>query len=457
MTQPSFFRTKPAELYRSSELCRDSEFYRDSELLHSSDRKQSRFLAPPRFRTILHCDLNNYFASVELLEHPELRDKPVIVGGSTEDRHGIVLAKNYIAKEYGIITGEAVRQAYDKCPRMIVLEPHYDKYMEYSRRVRQIYAKYTDQIEAMGIDECFLDVTGSQYLFGDGETIANRIRAEVREETGLTISVGVSFNKIFAKLGSDMKKPDATTVIPPDSFKEIIWNLPANEMLGVGMKTYKKLYYRGIRTIGDIAHCSPELMRSYLGKAGEVLWVYANGYENSPVMQDGERCPIKSIGHGTTTRADLENEREVFDIIIELMEEVGTKLRKNGLKAGGIVVGIRENDLSCREYQMKFVTPTQLTRELSRAAMELFHRKHVWRTDIRSVTVRAIYLSAENSPEQVDMFTDTAKKSELLMLEHTIDALRERYGDHCVSSGSYYCARKLSSQRIGFGDHSEIY
>ena len=404
----------------------------------STHREVHDLLAPPRFRTILHCDLNNYFASVELLDHPELRDRPVIVGGSTEERHGIVLAKNYEAKKYGIITGEAIRQAYDKCPHMVTLEPHYDKYLDYSRKVRSIYARYTDQIEAMGIDECFLDVTGSRYMFGDGEKIAHRIRCEVKEETGLTISVGVSFNKIFAKLGSDMKKPDAVTVIPPERFREIIWDLPAHEMLGVGMKTYKKLYYRGIRTIGDIAHCPPELMRSYLGKAGEVLWVYANGYENSPVMQEEERCPIKSIGHGTTTRADLVNEEEVFDLIRELMEEVGTKLRKNGLKAGGVVVGVRENDLSCREYQMKFASPTQLTRDLSAAASELFRKKHAWRNDIRSVTVRAIYLSAKDAPEQIDMFTDSAKKAQLLILEHTIDELRERYGDHAVASGSYY-------------------
>lgn len=433
MTQPSFFRTK------------------------NTVPQSSKLLAPPQYRTILHCDLNNYFASVELLDRPELRNLPVVVGGSTEERHGIVLAKNYPAKAYGIITGESIRQAYDKCPKMIVLEPHYDKYMEYSRRVRQIYSRYTDRIEAMGIDECFLDVTGSRYMFGDGEEIADRIRCEVKEETGLTISVGVSFNKIFAKLGSDMKKPDAVTVIPPEKFREIVWQLPAHEMLGVGMKTFKKLYYRGIRTIGDIANCPPELMRSYLGKAGEVLWVYANGCENSPVMQENERCPIKSIGHGTTTRADLENEREVFDLIIELMEEVGTKLRRNELKAGGIAVAIRENDMSWREYQVKFATPTQITRELSQAAMELFHRRHIWRNDIRSVTVRAIYLSAESAPEQLNMFTDMAKRSELLMLEHTIDDLRERYGDHAVSSGSYYCTNKLSSRRIGFKDHSEVY
>lgn len=411
----------------------------------------------PAYRTILHCDLNNYFASVELLDHPELRDKPVIVGGSTAERHGIVLAKNYIAKKYGVMTGEAVWQAMNKCPGLISLEPHYDKYLDYSRTVRGIYQRYTDQIEAMGIDECFLDVTGSRYLFGDGSKIAHEIRESVKSETGLTISVGVSFNKIFAKLGSDMKKPDAVTVIPPDTFREVIWSLPAHEMLGVGMKTYKKLWYRGIRTIGDIARCQPELLHSYFGKMGYVLWAYANGLENSPVMNQDDRCPIKSVGHGTTTTADLTNEREVFDTIIELSEEIGMKLRKNHISCGGVAVSIRENDLSIREYQMKFPRSTQLARDISRGAMKVFRQKHVWRCDIRSVTVRAIYITNENAPEQLDLFTDTVKQEELLSLEHTIDGLRNRYGDHVVYSGSYLCADKLSWQRIGFRDHTEIY
>ncbi len=445
MTQPSFFRHR-------------SDAYTAQAVMEGKKgRKDRSFFAPPRFRTILHCDLNNFFASVELLSHPELVDKPVAVGGSVAERHGIVLAKNQLAKQYGIGTGEALKTAYEKCPGLTVLPPHYDRYLEYSRRVRAVYCRYTDQVEAMGIDECFLDVTGSRSLFGDGEEIANRIREEVKRDTGLTISVGVSFNKIFAKLGSDMKKPDAVTVIPPEKFKEIVWDLPANEMLGVGRKTYKKLYERGIRTIGDMASCPVELMRSYLGKMGEVLWVYANGYENSPVMHEEERCPIQSIGHGTTTREDLVSEREVFDLIIELMEEVGCKLRRNGLKAGGVVVGIRENDLTTREYQMKLDCPTQLTRELARAAMVLFHEKHVWRRDIRSVSVRAIYIASQSAPEQIRMLSDGEKRASLLMLEHTVDDLRERYGEHAVTSGSYYCAHKLSSQRIGFQNHSEIY
>ncbi len=401
-------------------------------------------------RTVLHCDLNNFFASVELLDHPELRACPVIVGGDASERHGIVLAKNYAAKAFGIQTGESLREAREKCPVLVVLRPHYDKYLDYSGRVRRIYARYTDQVEPMGIDECFLDVTGSRRAFGDGEVIAHRIRREVREETGLTISVGVSFNKIFAKLGSDMKKPDAVTVIPAGGFREMIWDLPAYEMLGVGMRTYQKLHERGIRTIGDLARCPVELMRSYLGKAGEMLWIYANGLENSRVMHDGETYPIQSIGHGTTTRADLVNEREVFDVMIELMQEVGCKLRKHGLKAGGIAVGIRENDLVSREYQMKFPRPTQLTRELIRGAEEVFRKKHVWRRDIRSVSVRAIYITPENAPEQLDLFADPRREEERLALEKTVDELRERFGTHAINSGSYYCAGKLSAMEFGF-------
>ena len=412
-------------------------------------------------RVILHCDLNNYFVSVELLTRPELRERPVIVGGSTESRHGIVLAKNYVAKSLGIITGESISQAMGKCPSLISLPPHYDKYLEFSRRVREIYSRYTDKIEAMGIDECFLDVTGSGYLFGDGEGIADEIRESVKRETGLTISAGVSFNKVFAKLGSDMKKPDAVTVIDRAGFREKIWNLPAYEMLGCGMKTYKKLWCRGIRTIGDIARCDIELMQSYLGKAGAVLWVYANGLESSPVMHEDERSVIKSIGHGTTAVKDLANEREVFDMIIEMTEEIGAKLRRNRLRAGGVSLSIRENDLSVREYQLKFDESTCLTRDIARAAMRLFRERHTWRRDIRSVTVRAIYLVPENAPEQLSLFSaldgGAVKKEALLRLESTVDKLRERYGEHSVTSAAYLRNTKLGRERIGFADHSEIY
>lgn len=405
---------------------------------------------------ILHCDLNNFFASAELLDYPELKSRPVAVGGSVEERHGIVLAKNYVAKAFGVSTGEALWQAKSKCPDLVVLRPHYEKYSKYSLEVRRIYERFTDKIEVLGIDECYLDVTGSQYLFGGGEEIANLIRETVKQETGLTISVGVSFNKIFAKLGSDMKKPDAVTVIGREDFREKIWDLPAGDLLGVGRKTAHKLWQRGISTIGDIARCPRELMQSYLGKVGVMLWAYANGLENSPVTDISESCPVKSIGHGTTTTTDLTSDAEVCDLICELVEEIGTKLRRGGLRCGGVAVGIRENDLSVREYQMKFKFSTQLTREIRRGAIEIFHKKHVWRNDVRSVSVRAIYIDNAAAPEQVDMFRDTGWEGNILALESAVDSLRERYGEYAVASGTHFAQTKLTAQRIGFSAELEM-
>jgi len=401
-------------------------------------------------RTILHCDLNNYFASVESIKHPEYRDVPMIVGGETEQRHGIVLAKNNIAKKFGIQTGESIYQARVKCPDLVIAEPHYDEYLYYSKAVRRIYSRFTDQIESMGIDECWLDVTASRDLFGSGREIAETLRRTVKAETGLTISVGVSFNKVFAKLGSDMKKPDAVTEIPYDSFREIVWPLPAFEMLGVGMKTYKKIYYRGCRTIGDIANMKVEYLESWLGKLGKMLWVYANGLENSRVLWQAEADPIKSIGHGTTTVKDLVNQTEVRYVLEELAEEVGAKLRANRLSAGGVAVQVRENDMTVREYQCQLSHRTQLARELSREAAELFRRKHTWRVPLRSVTIRAIGIDRENAPEQLDLFTDHRKRAQLLVLENTMDSIRERYGTHAVTSGSYLAVGKLSDRRIGY-------
>ncbi len=401
-------------------------------------------------RTILHCDLNNYFASVECLKHPEYRAVPMIVGGETEDRRGIVLAKNGIAKTYGIQTGESIYQARVKCPSLVVAQPHYDEYVYYSHLIRQIYSQYTDQMEPFGIDECWLDVTASRDLFGSGATIADNLRRQVKAETGLTISVGVSFNKIFAKLGSDMKKPDAVTEIPYERFREIVWPLPAFEMLGVGMKTYKKIYYRGCRTIGDIAVTNVEYLESWLGKLGKVLWVYANGLDTSRVLWQTEAEPIKSIGHGTTTVRDLENQTEVRYVLEELAEEVGTKLRAHRLSAGGVSVQVRENDMTVREYQCKLPYRTQLSRELAREGASLFARKHIWRLPLRSITIRAIDIEGEDVPEQLDLLTDHRRRERLLALESTVDTIRERYGTHAVTCGTYLAATKLSDRRIGY-------
>ena len=262
-------------------------------------------------RIILHSDLNCFYASVEVNENPKLRDQAIAVCGSTEERHGIVLTASYPAKRRGVKTGMANWQAVRACPGLICVPPHYDLYVKYSRLVRNIYLRYTDKMEPYGMDECWLDVSGSRQLHGDGTAIAEEIRKAVRDELGLTVSIGVSFNKIFAKLGSDMKKPDAVTTLPRDDWKGRVWPLPVSELLYVGPATTRKLMSRNILTIGDLAKTPPELLHDWFGKNGIVLWRFANGEDNSRVMQNDYEAPIKSVGHGITCSCDLRDNESV--------------------------------------------------------------------------------------------------------------------------------------------------
>ena len=284
-------------------------------------------------RSILHCDMNNFYASVECMLDPALKKYPIAVCGSVEERHGIVLAKNYKAKAFDVKTGDAVWQAKQKCKDLVVVPPHYEEYIKYSKLARSVYERYTDQVEPYGMDECWLDISGTESLFGSPEKVANEIRETMKFELGLTISVGVSFNKIFAKLGSDMKKPDAVTVIPKDTFKEKIWGLPAADLLGVGRATQRVLDSYCIRTIGDLANTDPEFLRRRLGKNGVVLWNYANGNDLSLVAKKDFVSPIKSVGHGITTVADLEKPEQVWPVFLELTQDIGHKLRVHGLIA----------------------------------------------------------------------------------------------------------------------------
>ena len=267
-------------------------------------------------RTILHSDANGFYASVEMLLNPELRGKAVAVCGSTEERHGIVLAKSERAKKAGVKTGMANWEARKACPGLITVPPQYDQYCKFSRLLRNIYLRYTDLVEPYGMDECWLDVTGSTRLCGSGESIAEEIRKTVREELGITVSIGVSFNKIFAKLGSDMKKPDAVTVLDKANWRERIWPLPVSELLYVGRATTRKLMSRCVYTIGDLAQLDPELLRSWFGKNGLMLWAFANGEDTSRVKPDGYEMPIKSVGHGITCSCDLHEEEEVWKMCI---------------------------------------------------------------------------------------------------------------------------------------------
>lgn len=397
-------------------------------------------------RVILHCDMNNFYASVECMLDPTLRDKAVAVCGSVEERHGIVLAKNYKAKAFGVATGEAIWQAKQKCRDLTIVEPHYEQYMKFSRLAREIYSRYTDQIEPYGMDECWLDVTGSR-IYGTGFEIADEIRRAVRFELGLTISAGVSFNKVFAKLGSDMKKPDAVTCIERESFKEKIWGLPASEMLGVGRATEKALSSYGIHTIGDLAAASEDLLHRRFGKNGLALKRYANGNDSSPVMRSDYVSPVKSIGHGITTMQDLENSAEVWAVMLELVQDIGTKLRKHKKKACGVAISIRNSELFSKEWQCRLDMPTRSPTHLAKSAFELFQKSYIWQRPIRSVTVRAIGLIEEDSPIQLDLFVDPSTIERRERLDAAIESIRYRFGKDAIKNAVLCQNIKLPAEK----------
>lgn len=383
-------------------------------------------------RTILHCDLNSFFASVELLSHPELQDKPVAVCGDPESRHGIILAKNEPAKQYGIKTAETIWQAKNKCPDLVLLPSHRGEYHKYSKLINELYEHYTDLVEPFGIDESWLDVTGSMHLFGgSGKAIADRLRAEVRKQFGLTISVGVSFNKVFAKLGSDYKKPDATTVITRDNFREIVWPLPITDLLFVGRSAAGVLSKYGICTIGQLAQFDRTSLTELLGKQGEQLWQYANGLECSPITPAGTYVPPKSVGNGETFSHDLQGLDQLREGLRPLAEQVAVRLRKHHLKCTSLQLTIRDprfRDI-CRQRPLS--TPTCTVLELLRAAMDIL--TNCWPEDapVRALTLTALSLIPEDQAvEQFDLFDLSAprQRSRRETLERTLDQLRSKYG-----------------------------
>lgn len=390
-------------------------------------------------RTILHCDCNGFYASVECIRDPELRKVPMAVAGSQDDRHGIILAKNELAKHAGVVTAETIWQARKKCPQLLLVPPHHDEYMRYSRLVNEIYRRYTDQVEPFGIDESWLDVTGSLHLFGTGRQIADQIRKTVREELGLTVSVGVSFNKIFAKLGSDYKKPDATTEITQENFKDIVFPLPVNTLLYVGDTACAMLSQLGIHTVGDLAGAQLDALRYKLGKMADTLYAYANGWEDGPVLTVDHQREIKSVGNGMTFRRNLVGEKDVRIGLISLCDEVGSRLRRYGMKCQTIQVQIRNPSLKTISRQKGLAIPTFLSRELFETALELVQANWSMDSPIRMLTVTGIQLlPAQNAGEQLTFLQpDTRwerKKQE--KVETAIDAIRQRFGRDALSFGT---------------------
>ncbi|MBE6995758.1 MAG: DNA polymerase IV [Ruminococcaceae bacterium] len=391
-------------------------------------------------RIILHCDLNCFYASVELLSHPELRDVPVAVCGDPTSRHGIILAKNEPAKRFGVQTAETIWQAKKKCPDLVLLPPHHDLYREYSQKVNAIYDEYTDLVEPFGIDESWLDVTHTLHLFGgDACALADTLRRRVRDELGLTLSIGVSFNKVFAKLGSDYKKPDATTLISRENWQDLIWPLPVGDLLYVGGAARKLLRQYGIATIGQLAACKADMLETLMGKMGVQLHEFANGLDAAPVRSRYDAEPVKSVGNGTTFPQNLTTREQVRSGIAILADSVASRLRHEGLYAAGVHVTIRDPAFHDRSRQKRLSAPTHLIRDITDAAIELVEELWTPPTPIRALTVTAIYLVAEQDAyEQVDLFTAPAapRKEKQEKLEATMDRIRGKYGSGAILFGA---------------------
>ena len=390
-------------------------------------------------RTILHCDLNSFYASVELLSHPELRQQPVAVCGDPDSRKGIILAKNEPAKRCGVKTAETIWQARQKCPDLVFLPPHHDQYRQFSHIINNIYGQYTDLVEPFGIDESWLDITGSMHLFGgDARAIADGIRRRISQELGLTLSIGVSFNKVFAKLGSDYRKPDATTVIPPESWQEIVWPLPLNSLLYAGPAAQRALGQYGIHTIGDLAAVEPVLPQRLLGKLGRQLWDFANGRDTAPVRPQHEKEPVKSVGNSFTFRENLISREQVLQGMSLLCDSVASRLRQQNLYCGAVQIGLRDPAFRNISRQKQLACSTHSMRDLLRTAMEL--ADCIWKppSPLRLLSVTALSLTDRlETYEQVSLFVpqQSAGEAKLEKLEETVDAIRKKYGGKAIAYG----------------------
>lgn len=399
-------------------------------------------------RTILHVDINNCYASIECLHNPSLCGRPVAVGGNAQERHGIILAKNYQAKDFGVAVGQTLWEAKEKCPELVILPPNYDLYFKYSGYIREIFNMYTDMVEPFGIDEAWLDVSDSRLLFGGGSEIAEEIRSRVKRELGVTVSIGISFNKVFAKLGSDMKKPDAITVLSRNNYKQLAWPLPVENLLYVGSATKTKLYSKGIRTIGELAEAGPERLKKWLGKWGLTLYAFAHGDDISPVAKAGSERIIKSVGNSVTAPRDIQNSEQAKIIFFSLSESVAERLRGYALKGGKVHLSLRSNDLLRIERQIKLPQPTNLSGEISSAAMTLLAKNYNWERPLRGAGIRVSELMPENAPYQLSMLGEHIKRERSEKLERCIQQLRGRFGYWAVARGSVLTDKSLSRAEL---------
>ncbi len=381
-----------------------------------------------RSRKILHIDINHCFAQIIEMMYPSLKEIPMAVGGSEESRNGIILARNLKAKEYGVKTAETLREAKDKCPDLVIVPPKYEYFMYYSERVKDIYREYSDKVESFGIDEAWIDLSNSEKLFGDAEKIGREIQKRVLEEIGLTVSCGLSFNKIFAKLGSDMIKPSGFVVINEDNYQEVVWPLAASDLLYVGKATTKILASMNIHTIGDIANANKEYIMKKLGKNGEMIYFFANAYEVSDVMINGYKEDPKSVGNSITTVNDINNFQEAKIVFQVLVESVASRLRDNNLKGDVIKITLRDKDLKVSSHQMKINKKTYLAFEIMEVVIHLLRSNYYYHLPLRSVGVSVSNLSSANDYYQFDLFTDESEMIKRENIELCIDEIRNKFG-----------------------------
>lgn len=379
-------------------------------------------------RNILHCDFNAFYASVEAQRRPALRDKPLAVCGSQEERHGIVLAANYIAKPYGVKTGMAIWQAKQRCPQLVTLPPDMGEYIRFSQMAREIYGDYTDQIEPFGLDESWLDVTGSVGLFGSPMSIAEDIRRRIRFELGITASIGVSDNKVTAKLGSDYKKPDAITRIERDNYKEIVYPLPVEDLLYVGPATSRKLRGMGISTIGQLAECPQDILVGRLGKMGAILHMFANGRDVSPVQRSDHIPNVKSVGNSATMPRDLTCNEDIQLMLLLLAESVASRMRDLASRCTVVEVSVRDTELHSFSRQRTLAAPTCSSTEIAETAFALFQASCAWEKPVRSIGVRGAGLVEAGSSLRLSLYADAVRRDKWERIDAAVDDLRGRYG-----------------------------
>ena len=389
-------------------------------------------------RNILHVDMNSFYASVEMQRNPRLRDKPVAICGDPEARHGIVLTANYIAKGSGVKSGMAIWQAKQCCPELVTLPPDMSEYIRFSRMAREIYEEYTDQVEAFGLDENWLDITGSVSIFGSPMTIAKEISRRIKFELGITASIGVANNKITAKLGSDYKKPDAITRIEADNYKEIVYPLPVEDLLYVGPATSRKLRGIGVHTIGRLAEISPEILIGHLGKMGAILHAFANGKDVSPVQRTDYVRAIKSVGNSATTPRDLVNNEDVHLMCLLLAESVASRMRELASRCTTVEVYVRDKNLNSFTRQRKLNAPTCSSQEIASVAFDLFRANYRWREPIRSIGVRGCELVEATDQIQLSLYAEDGRREKWEKIDRTVEKLRNRYGYLAVQKATLF-------------------